>query len=129
MKASTFMIVPFLLLAFPVAVSAQALNEIDPVSVSPEIFRVILENEHVRVIEYTLAPGQRDEWHTHPPKVSYVLDQGTLRITEDNGNSFLAEENYGAASWMDSLGRHYAENVGQTPVRILLLEVKAANTQ
>ncbi|MCZ6829532.1 MAG: hypothetical protein O7F73_08090, partial [Gammaproteobacteria bacterium] len=108
------------------AIAAQQLGEIDPVAVSPEKFTIILENEHVRVIEYVLAPGQRDEWHTHPPKVSYVLKAGTLRITTKNGTSFLAGEQSGAASWMGSLGPHYAENVGQTTVRVLLIEVKAA---
>jgi hypothetical protein len=28
---------------------------------------------------------------------------------------------------MDALGRHYAQNVGKTPVRIVLVEVKSAN--
>lgn len=115
----------FLLIALAPAVHAQEVDEIDPVSVSPGIFTVILENEHVRVVEYVLDPGQRDQWHTHPPKVSYVLGGGSLRIRTEDGNSFIAEEKPGTASWMNSLGRHYAENVGKTAVRILLVEVKA----
>ncbi len=118
-----------LLVGAPLAASGQQVAEIDPVTVSPAIFKILLENEHVRVVEYTLAPGQRDEWHTHPPKMSYVLSGGTLRITTEDGPSFLTEEGQGAASWMEALGRHYAENVGQTPVRILLVEVKAARSE
>ena len=126
MKSKLSRIVSILLLAVPFSIVAQDIEQIDPVSVSPEIFTVVLENEHVRVIEYTLAPGQRDEWHTHPPKASYVLQHGTLRITTEDGTSFLTEEKPRAASWMGTLGRHYAENVGTTSVRILLIEVKAA---
>jgi len=109
----------------PAALAAQSAEEIDPVDVSPDRFTVLLENEHVRVLEYTLEPGQRDDWHTHPPKVSYVVSPGTLRITTADGESFLTEESPGAG-WMDALGRHYAENVGDTTVRIALIEVKAA---
>ncbi len=100
--------------------------QVDPVVVSPERFTVLLENSHVRVVEYVLLPGQRDQWHTHPPKVSYVVAGGTLRITTEDGRSFLATEKRGSATWMDALGRHFAENVGKTPVRILLVEVKSA---
>ena len=115
----------FLLIALAQAVYAKEAYEIDPVSVSPEMFTVILANEHVRVVEYILEPGQRDQWHTHPPKVSYVLGGGSLRIRTEDGNSFIVEEKSGTASWMNSLGRHYAENVGKTSVRILLVELKA----
>ncbi len=106
--------------------SAPRPAQIDPVAVSPDRFTVLLENPHVRVVEYTLLPGQRDQWHTHPPKVSYVVAGGTLRITTADGRSFLARERKGAATWMDALGRHFAENVGKTPVRIVLVEVKDA---
>lgn len=111
----------------PLARAAQAPDKaIDPVSVSPGLYKVLLENEQVRVVQYLLEPGQRDEWHTHPPKVSYVVEGGTLRITLKDGKSFVAEEKAGAASWMETLGLHFAENIGKTPVKIVLVEVKSA---
>ena len=118
------------LLLLPLALVAQTtaagVTAIDPVAVSPDRFKVILENAHVRVVEYVLLPGERDQWHTHPPKVSYVVSGGTLRITTDDGQSFLTDEKAGSASWMGTLGRHYATNVGKTPVRIVLIEIKGA---
>jgi hypothetical protein len=60
------------------------------------------------------------------PRVSYVLAGGTLRITPDGAEPFLSEEEAGAVHWSERLGRHEAENVGETMVRILLVEVKAA---
>jgi quercetin dioxygenase-like cupin family protein len=127
MKIRSFILL-ILLVGGPLPGSGQQVG-IDPVAVSPDIFKVLLENEHVRVVEYTLVPGQRDEWHTHPPKMSYVISGGTLRITPEDGPSFITEEGQGAASWMEALGRHYAENVGQTPVRILLVEVKSTASE
>ena len=124
----TLHIAVFLFALAPVPAAGQApagrITAIDAVLVSPDRFKVLLENEHVRVIEYALLPGERDQWHTHPPKVSYVVTGGTLRITTEDGQSFLTEEKAGSATWMDALGRHYAQNVGKTPVRIVPVEVK-----
>lgn len=105
---------------------AQA-TEIDPVRVSPDRYRVLLDNKEVRVVEYVLKPGERDQWHTHPPKVSYVATGGSLRITLADGTSFVSAESQGTAQWMNTLGRHYAQNIGTTPVRIVLVEVKSTS--
>lgn len=101
-------------------------DAIDAVAAAPDEFRVLLENDQVRVIEYEIKPGQHEPWHTHPPKVSYVLAGGKLRITPQGGAPFDVTETAGEASWMAALGPHHAENIGRSPVRILLVEVKAA---
>jgi len=116
-----------LLAMLPLVAGSAPQVQIDAVIASPDKFRMLLENEHVRVVEYTLEPGARDQWHTHPPKVSYVVTGGTLRITTDDGRSFLTDEKEGSVAWMDALGRHFAENVGKTPIRIVLVEVKSSN--
>ncbi len=101
-------------------------EDIDALTASPANFTLLLENEHVRVLEYTLLPGAQDQWHTHPPKVSYVLSGGELEVHLDDGTSFLADEKTGAADWAGVRGKHYVKNVGNTPVRILLVEDKSA---
>ena len=125
--AATLVVLALLL---PLSAAGQTpagpVTPIDAVSVSPDRFKILLENPHVRVIEYVLLPGERDQWHTHPPKVSYVVTGGTLRITTEDGQSFLTDEKAGSASWMDALGRHFGTNVGKTPVRIVLVEIKGA---
>jgi quercetin dioxygenase-like cupin family protein len=109
-----------------VAGASFASDDIDAAAAAPDEFKVLLENDDVRVLEYEIRPGQQDPWHTHPPKVSYVLAGGKLRITPKVGAPFEITETAGEASWLASLGPHRAENVGTTPVRILLVEVKAA---
>jgi quercetin dioxygenase-like cupin family protein len=120
------LVLPVVVLSPSLARSQQSV-QIDPVVVSPNRFKILVENEHVRVVEYTLRPGERDQWHTHPPKVSYVVSGGELRIHLADGTSFPSDEKEGSAVWMNALPRHYAENVGNTPVRIVLIEVKSAD--
>ena len=125
-RSRRFFLIPALLLAATCFAREQARNDMDALTASPENFRLLLENEHVRVMEYVLLPGKQDTWHTHPPKVSYVLSGGTLEVHLDDGTSFLADEKSGTASWAEVRGKHYVKNVGTTPVKILLVEDKAA---
>lgn len=97
---------------------------LDAVAAASHLFKVLIDNEHVRVLEYQLGPGEKDAPHTHPPKVSYVLSGGRLRIYPAEGAPFESDEISGAASWDDVRGWHYVENIGETPVRILLVEPK-----
>lgn len=122
--ACVLALAPVMLLA--ASAKSQKSAAIDPVTASPDRYTVLLNNDQVRVVQYTLRPGERDQWHTHPPKVSYVVSGGELRIHMADGTSFPASEKAGTASWMDALPRHYAENVGTTTVTIVLTEVKAA---
>lgn len=98
-------------------------TDIDPVSVSPDKYTVLLENDRMRVVEYSIKPGERDQPHTHPPKVSYVASGGSLRITLGD-TSFISNDSTGEVSWRGRVPRHFAENVGTTSIRILLFEVK-----
>ncbi len=65
-------------------------SEIDFVKSSPDKAKVLLENEYVRVIEYSLKPGEKDNLHTHPPKTSYIISGGLLRVFPENEEPFDA---------------------------------------
>ena len=90
---------------------------IDAVKVSPDKFKIVMENEHVRVVQYSLKPEEKDNWQTHPPKSSYVLSGGKLKVFLENGETIMADEKTGTASWMDYVGKHYVENIGGTTVQ------------
>ena len=101
-------------------------TEIDFIKSSPDKAKIVLENEFVRVIEYSLKPGEKDSTHTHPPKASYVISGGTLRVYPENEKPFDSEEVTGTTEWAGKRGNHYVENIGKTTVTILLTEIKKA---
>ena len=82
-------------------VAASDNSNIDALKASPENFKLLLENDHVRVLEYTLKPGTKDQIHTHPPKSSYVVSGGKLKVNLENGDTLIFDEKAGDASWMD----------------------------
>ena len=97
----------------------------DAIESSPGNFKLLLENEYVRVLEYSLKPGQKDTPHTHPAKSSYVVSGGKLKVYLETGETIIADEETGTASWRDYVGKHYVENVGNTTVTIILTEIKS----
>ena len=102
-------------------------DPLDAVNVSPDLYKVLFENEHVRVVEYRIEPGVQEDWHTHPAKVAYVVEPGTLEITTPDGNSFVAEEERGSTRWLGRVGRHYGKNVGESAIHIVFVEVKGVD--
>jgi len=122
---SRILIVSFILALSAITIAQQRVDHIDPAVVSPDIYTILLENEHVRVLEYEIMPGEKEAWHTHPPKVAYIVSGGELRITPEGADSFVVQENSGNAAWMGAVGRHIGENVGTTPIRIVLVEIKS----
>lgn len=99
---------------------------IDVLIASPDKYTLILENEYVRVIEYTLKPGEKDNPHTHPAKTSYVISGGTFRVYPENDEPFDYVEVQGVTEWSDKTSKHYVENIGNTTITILLTEIKSA---
>jgi hypothetical protein len=98
---------------------------IDALTASPANFKLLFDNEYVRVLEYDLKPGEKDGSHTHPPKSSYVVSGGILKVYLENGETIIANEETGTASWRDYVGRHYVENIGNKTVTMIITEIKS----
>ena len=98
--------------------------QVDALIASPENFRLILENDDVRVLEYTLLPGQRDRRHTHPQRVAHVISGGQLRVGFPDGTHRDFDEIAGTSEWSKPSPLHDTQNIGTTPIKILLVEVK-----
>jgi quercetin dioxygenase-like cupin family protein len=62
----------FLRAALVFAFASTAALAQDAVKVASDHYKVLVDNAHVRVIENTLKPGEKDEMHTHPSGWFYV---------------------------------------------------------
>lgn len=98
----------------------------DAVKVAPDHYKVLVENEHVRVIENTLAPGEKDAMHTHPSGWYYVTRPGTMKVVHADGKTETWEAKAGEAGWLKAEGPHTSENIGKTTMGFVLVEVKSA---
>lgn len=108
----------------PVKGDTTQLN-IDGLKASPHNFKLLLENKYVRMLEYSLKPGEKDTPHTHPAKSSYIVSGGKIKVYPENGEAKIFDEKAGTAYWSDYVGKHYVENIGNTTITIVLTEVKS----
>jgi quercetin dioxygenase-like cupin family protein len=73
----------------------------DVFQVAPNNARLLLENERVRVFEFSAKPGFKEPQHSHPAHVVYVVKGGKVRFTAPDGSSQEVELQAGQAVWGD----------------------------
>jgi quercetin dioxygenase-like cupin family protein len=95
----------------------------DPAQVNSKQVHVKLENSHVRVLEAILEPGDKEQLHSHPAYVTYVIAGGKIRNHLADGKVVEAELKTGDALYRDPL-THWAENIGTTQIHLILVEIK-----
>lgn len=95
----------------------------DPTATDPDKYKVIFENERVRVLEYRDEPGQQTRAHEHPDSVMYTLSSFRRRLIGADGERRDVELAQGQVRWL-SAQTHAGENIGQTPTHVLFVELK-----
>ncbi|MER3445625.1 MAG: cytoplasmic protein [Candidatus Dadabacteria bacterium] len=95
----------------------------DVVKVAPEQFKVLLENEHIRVLEFRMKPGDKQEMHTHPATVHIELTPTKVRIGYPNGKAVEIEGKQGEALWVGPV-KHTVENIGNNEIHGYIVELK-----
>ena len=95
----------------------------DPLVVNSKTIALKLENARVRVLEATLKPGDKEKLHSHPAYVIYVIEGGKVRTHGTDGSVAEAEFKTGDVIYREPV-THWAENIGQTTIRLELVELK-----
>ena len=101
---------------------ARALAQ-DPLQVAPTMYKLVFENDRVRVLEVTLKAGEKIARHSHPDHFGYVLGAGKLKISKPDGTSIEPELKTGEVVWI-AAETHEGENMGETELRVLVVELK-----
>ena len=94
---------------------------------SPDVYKVLAENDQFRVIEATWQPGQEDNFHSHPPdRVSIYQTDCQLRLSKPDGSYRDATPKAGKARARSGkpVKSHKAKNIGDDVCIILLVELK-----
>lgn len=96
--------------------------DLDPATSNPDHYRVVFENERVRVLEYTDEPGDRTTPHQHPDSVMYTLSGFRRRLVSGEAERDVQIE-AGFVGWLPAQ-QHHGENIGDTPTHVLFVELK-----
>ena len=95
----------------------------DVLVANPKTIVLKLDNARVRVLEATLKPGDKEKTHSHPAYVIYVIAGGKVRSHGADGTVTETEFRTGDVIYREPL-THWAENIGNTTIRLELVELK-----
>ena len=94
----------------------------DPTQTDPDKYKVIFENDRVRVLEYTDKPGDRTSPHGHPDSLMYTLSSFERRLIHGDQQRDVQLQ-AGRVNWL-SAQVHSGENIGTTDTHVLFVELK-----
>lgn len=114
---SGFFALLFLLL-FTGSASAQ-----DPTKVDSTHYKVVFENDQVRVLRITYGAGEKSVMHYHPDAVAVFTTDNQVNFTLPDGKVLETTAVKGQTIWTPA-GKHLPQNVGDEPLEVILVEMK-----
>jgi len=113
------LIIPGVLLGFATPVFGQ-----DPIKANPDMYKVLVDNDEVRIYEGRFMPGAKAATHTHANKhYVYAITNATMTITPQQGEARTL--NVKAGEVIEGQAEtHSSTNSGTTEVRLLIIEPK-----
>jgi beta-alanine degradation protein BauB len=100
-----------------------AMADLDPTHTDPDKYKVIFENDRVRVLDFRDTPGTKTKPHQHPDSLLLMLSNTKRRLTiGDNVREVTVEA--GKAVWSPAQV-HIGENIGTTDTHVIFVELKA----
>jgi hypothetical protein len=94
----------------------------DPAVTDPDKYKVVFENERVRVLEYRDRPGDRTSPHGHPDSVMVTLSSFERRLFHGARETDV-QMPAGRAVWV-AAQEHAGENIGSTESHSIFIELK-----
>ena len=120
-------IISVVVAAFTFIVPTSSVWAQDPAVVQSKTVKLKFENERVRVLEAELPPGVKEQVHSHPAYVIYVFAGGKYRNYAADGKTTEGELKTGEVLYREPL-THAAENIGNTTLHLILVELKTATS-
>ena len=95
----------------------------DPVQVAPNHYKVVFENDRVRVLSFHSRPGEKWGLHAHPDAVVVSLNEYKVRNIVPGAQPAIREAKRGDVAWIPARS-HTGENIGNTEMDCVLVELK-----
>jgi quinol monooxygenase YgiN len=105
---------------------AGAADAPDPLRTYPDNYRVLLENDAVRVLDFQLAPGASEDFHRHPANVAVFIEPVNIRFMFPDGRSGSRVAQPGEVAYSDAVV-HASQNLAATRAHGVLVELKAGS--
>ena len=98
---------------------------LDAVRVEPTRFKVVFENDRVRVVRLHFGARERGVMVSHPPRVLVTLTDVSVKLLFADGRTDERGAPAGVAAWLDTETLQ-TENARTEPLEVVLVEPKSA---
>jgi beta-alanine degradation protein BauB len=95
----------------------------DATVIAPHVYKVVEENERVRILEFRAGAHEVTEMHSHPDHVAITTSAGRFRFTSADGSSMDVDLLPGQSLFMPA-GSHRTENLGDAEATGFIIELK-----
>ena len=112
-----------LLVTIAIVFLAQTMRAQDAVKTDPKHYKVVFENDTVRVLRISYGPHEKSIMHEHPNSVAVLLTDESARFTTPDGNTVELTGKAGDAVWAPA-GKHLPENLADKVFELILVELK-----
>lgn len=99
------------------------MQHFDPIRVAPHNYRVVFENERVRVLSFHGRPQESWGLHAHPDVVVVSLSEYIVRNAVVGAEPTVRQATLGDVTWSPAK-THAGENIGSTDMDCILVELK-----
>ncbi len=96
----------------------------DSTVVDPDVHQVVLENDHIRVLEARAAPGWKSPMHTHPALLVVSIGSARVKLSTPDGQTQFLDLRPGTVFWTDGVEHSWELLAGD--LHAVAIEVKAA---
>jgi hypothetical protein len=103
-------------------------EKLDPVVTDPKHYHVEVDNQYVRAIRVQIGPHEKIALHKHPATkavIAYLTDYHA-KITDAAGKSNEVSYKADRVRFSDITGAHSEENLNDSPVDLIRVELKQA---
>ena len=115
----------------PEAAVANWPDKLEAVNAAPGNHKIILENDRIRVLSVTVAPGENEPLHMHRmPSVLYIIAEDDIQDFDADGKLLYDTRSQASppktpyAEWMPPQAPHRVVNRSKNPLRLIRIELK-----
>ncbi|WP_194235853.1 hypothetical protein, partial [Streptomyces sp. CB01881] len=87
----------------------------DAAQVAPDVYKVLFENDQVRLLEARLQPGATTAMHHHRDNLVYNLADGEAVFTDESGETIEVSLVAGETMWFPAVN-HSQHRTGSSPL-------------
>jgi ketosteroid isomerase-like protein len=116
------------ILALAALGGAAAARAQDAPAVDPDHYKVVFENDQVRVLRITYGPHEKSVMHSHPQGVAIYMDDLKGQFTLPDGSVVDSGGKARSVFWTEG-GAHQPENLADTPFEVIQIEMKGPGAE